>query len=235
MGKLSLPARVMSVTCLIVLAAQAPATAASETFRWEINEPRGSSLMLEQGGDGPNGVIGSDVRTGTSFAGATGYTFPWVKPNTPPARPGHLVVLPDDDRLDPESGTYTVTIRLSTTKRFGNVLQKGQARAKGGMWKFQMPKGVMKCLFRGGDRKTRTATSVTPINDGTWHVISCVRTPTSVSMYVDGELRSRRNGPTGRISNSKPLTIGGKPDCDQVKVTCDYYVGKLDWVEVRRG
>ena len=29
-----------------------------------------------------------------------------------------------------------------------------------------------------------------------------------------------------------PLTIGGKVDCDQVKVTCDYFAGDIDWVRI---
>ena len=29
-----------------------------------------------------------------------------------------------------------------------------------------------------------------------------------------------------------PLSIGGKTDCDQRDVGCDYYAGDLDWVEI---
>lgn len=54
-------------------------------------------------------------------------------------------------------------------------------------------------------------------------------------MYVDGQFRSRNNHATGYIDNNFPLTIGGKPKCDQVKVTCDYFTGEIDWVRVDRG
>ena len=43
---------------------------------------------------------------------------------------------------------------------------------------------------------------------------------------------ARRSGWTGRIENSWPVSIGGKTDCDQIHVGCDYYAGDLDYVEI---
>jgi hypothetical protein len=28
------------------------------------------------------------------------------------------------------------------------------------------------------------------------------------------------------------VTIGGKLDCDQIDVGCDYYAGDLDWIKI---
>jgi hypothetical protein len=54
-------------------------------------------------------------------------------------------------------------------------------------------------------------------------------------MTVDGAVRSNIAGATGSISNTAPLSIGGKSSCDQVKVTCDYFVGDIDWVQIDKG
>jgi hypothetical protein len=73
------------------------------------------------------------------------------------------------------------------------------------------------------------------LNDGGWHTVRCARTGNRVTLIVDGRLVARRTGATGRIANSWPLTIGGKISCDQVDVTCDYYPGYLDRVEIDAG
>jgi hypothetical protein len=44
-----------------------------------------------------------------------------------------------------------------------------------------------------------------------------------------------KNGVSGNLNNSFPMTIGGKPKCDQVKVTCDYFVGDVDYVRITKG
>lgn len=203
--------------------------------RWEMDEAAGATTMLAAGGNGPDGVIGADVRTGRSVLGATAYGFPTINPTAPPARPEHLVNVPDATRLDPDDARYTVTVRMRSQQNFGNMIQKGQATAAGGMWKFQMPNGVMQCLFRGENGTVRTASSIEPVNDGAWHVISCERSSSGVTMTVDGVVTDVRPGSTGPIANTWDLTIGGKGTCDQVKVTCDYFVGAIDWVQVTKG
>ena len=50
-------------------------------------------------------------------------------------------------------------------------------------------------------------------------------------MIVDGEGHGKLEHATGNISNTKPLTIAGKGTCDQVSVTCDYWVGQMDYVQ----
>jgi PKD repeat protein len=53
-------------------------------------------------------------------------------------------------------------------------------------------------------------------------------------MYVDGELRNRKNGPTGTINNGIPMTIGGKINCDQDSITCDYFSGQIDFIKITK-
>ena len=68
-----------------------------------------------------------------------------------------------------------------------------------------------------------------------WHTIRCERTATRVTMTVDGVIVARRNGTTGSISNTWPLSIAGKVSCDQVRVTCDYFPGFIDRIQIDAG
>lgn len=206
-----------------------------DTTVWGMNEGVGASVMSDSGSAGLDGAIGADVNTGREEGNTTFYGFPHISPTAPPARPQHIIEVDDDPRLDPGNGIYTITMRYRSRQNYGNVIQKGQAVAKGGMWKMQQPNGVLQCLFRGADGSKRTATSVTPVNDGQWHTISCNRAPAAVTMRVDGVMTNRRRGPTGTINNATELTIAGKKYCNQVNVTCDYFTGAIDFVRIQDG
>jgi hypothetical protein len=219
----------------IVITSVTAAQAASRPVAvWEMNEASGARTMLDSGGNRLNGSIGTEVITGSRVDGATAYQFTRLAPNTPPARPQHIVTVPDNAQLDPGTRNYAVTVRIRTTVNFGNIIQKGQSGASGGYFKFQNPNGVVQCLFRGSTGSIAVG-SGRALNDGRWHTIRCERTATAVTMTVDGVLANRRSGATGSISNSWPLSIGGKANCDQVKVTCDYYAGYIDRVRIDAG
>ncbi|MCU0266341.1 MAG: LamG domain-containing protein [Actinomycetia bacterium] len=230
------PVLIASAAAGLLLAVALPANAAVSTVAlYEMNEPAGARTMVDSSGNGLNGSIGAAVQTGVAYGGAVGYRWSDVKPNEPPAKPERLVLVPDNDKLDPGTSTYTVTVRYRTLERFGNIIQKGQSATVGGYFKFQAPKGIVKCLFKGSNGEQRTASSKVPLNDGNWHTVTCKRTATQVSMWVDGVVTSRANGPTGSISNKKPLAIGGKATCDQVTITCDYFEGDIDYVKIEKG
>jgi hypothetical protein len=220
----------------IVLATAATAHAAANTpvAVWEMNEPRGARVMIDSSRRGLNGNIGTEVVTGVSVGGATAYSFARLEPNTPPAHPQHLVTVPDSPGLDPGTRDFAVTIRMRTTARFGNIIQKGQSGAAGGYFKFQNPNGVVECLYRGTTGSIGLS-SGRALNDGQWHTIRCERTATRVTMTVDGVIVARRNGVTGSISNTWPLSIAGKVSCDQVRVTCDYFPGFIDRIQIDAG
>jgi hypothetical protein len=198
---------------------------------WRMNEGPSASIAQDASGNNLDGSVGSEVQTGVAFASATGYHFPAVS-GSPPTHPEHLVQVPDDSRLDPGSGNFEVTLRFRTSQTSGNIVQKGQSGMTGGYWKFESHEGVVTCLFRSGDGTQSTATSRTPLTDGAWHNVTCTRTPQSVTMFVDGDWRDQRNNPTGTISNSAPLVIGGKVFCNQVDVGCDYFSGDIDFVRI---
>lgn len=203
--------------------------------RWEMNEPAGAGTMVDSSGNGLNGVIGSAVQTGATYSGATGYRWSNTSPNLPPAKPERIVRVADNPKLDPDSGTYTIEFRYRTTRSFGNVMQKGQNKTAGGYFKFEQPSGYMTCLFKGGNGQQRAVKSPRATNDGQWHTIKCQRTSTGVKLWVDGTLVRSISGATGTIANNQPFVIGGKWNCDQKSVTCDYFVGDIDRVQITKG
>jgi hypothetical protein len=134
--------------------------------------------------------------------------------------------------LNPGSGDYAVEFRVRTTHNFGNAVQKGQAGAAGGYFKFEPPNGKISCLFRGSAGSSTASSGTVRVNDGQWHVVRCERTSSRVTMFVDGVVTGRNRNPTGTIANTKTLTIAGKLNCDQVEITCDYFVGDLDYLKI---
>ncbi|WP_436529733.1 laminin G domain-containing protein [Actinoplanes sp. HUAS TT8] len=198
---------------------------------WPMNEPAGATVMSDSSGNGLDGQIGDEVGAGVTAQGSTGYRFDRLEPDTPPPHPGHLVVVPDDPALNPGDRDFAVTLRLRTTGHFGNIIQKGQSTTEGGNFKLQIPNGKVQCSFRG-DHGVLEADAPYAINDGDWHVVTCVRVSTGVALAIDGQRVAGRQGWTGTIRNNWPLTIGGKLDCDQRTVGCDYYAGDIDYTEI---
>ncbi|GAA0487726.1 hypothetical protein Ade02nite_11910 [Paractinoplanes deccanensis] len=213
----------------LLVPAPARASAGHEIAFWGMNERAGSSTMRDGSGHGFNGRIGRDIGVGMRTDSSYGYRFERLEPDTPPTRPGHLALVPDDGELDPGTRDYAITVRLRTREHFGNIIQKGQATVRGGSYKIQIPNGRVQCWFRG----SATALLVTApraINDGSWHTIRCERTDEGVSLAIDGRTVAGRYGRTGAIANEWPIAIGGKTDCDQVDVGCDYFAGDIDYI-----
>lgn len=202
---------------------------------YEMNEPAGATVMVDSSGNGLNGTIDqAGLDTGVAFDSSIGYEWAFRSPTAPPASPERVIQVPDNPRLDPLNDTFTVEIRYRTKYKFGNIIQKGQSATVGGQMKIQNPGGIPSCLFKGPSGQVATRSKVA-LNDNTWHTLTCVKTPTRVTMYVDGVYMSLKNGTTGVIDNKIPLTIGGKINCDQIEVTCDYYSGMIDYVKLTRG
>ena len=232
------------LTTILSVVTAAPAHALSPVLLadWEMNEAPGSTVMLDGSGNNINGAIGSAVQVGTFLDGSTGYAWDNVSPTAPPPKPERLVQV-NDSRLNPGNRDYAVTMRFRTTRSYGNMIQKGQSQTPGGYFKWEIPSGILMCLFRSrdqngnllGEKSVKSPASM-PLNDGLWHTVRCEKTVDRVTMTIDGTttVQSSR-GTIGSISNNVPLTIGGKGDCDQVKVTCDYFTGNIDWVHIEVG
>ena len=210
----------------------APASAAT-LADWEMNEAPGAHVMTDSSGH-VNGTIGSAVQTGVTVLGATGYQWNFTSPTAPPPKPERLVQA-SSATLNPGAGNYTVTMRYRTTKHFGNIVQKGQAGSAGGYFKLENPSGRLNCVFRGVNSSgafLRKAVESGVISNGAWHLVVCTRTPSGLTLTVDGSVVATAKGSTGTISNSRPISIGGKLNCDQVKTTCDYFTGNIDYIKI---
>jgi hypothetical protein len=224
---------------VLCLATAAPAPAAPSTvLDLELNEPFGVRTAVDTSGMGHEGAIGSHFVMNSSFA-----SFDYHGPNEGVAyRDQHLVVMPDaaDGSLDPGPGNFSVEVRFWYSAAGGdpdetpNLLQKGQSGAQGGHVKLQLSRGRIVCTFKT-PQGTATATSATSVSDGEWHVVRCDRTPTSVTVYVDGVRAGVRNAATGTLDNGRPWALSGKQQCDARSVDCDYFAGAVDYVRLTKG
>jgi hypothetical protein len=245
---IALAAAAFSAALCLAPVASATTTLAAD---WEMNESYPATVMQ----DGPtvmpdstgahDGVIPPQNGPGGQQIKTNGSYYTWINhcPACFPADPTRVISVPDaaDGSLDiPDPNVpYTLEFRFRTTHGFGNYMQKGHDTTKGGQIKIQGPKGSVQCLFKGANGVrvgTGTASKFPPLDDGQWHTIRCVHTATQVKEYVDDATRAIvKNGSTGPIDNSYPMTIGGKPKCDQVKVTCDYFSGDVDYLRIHKG
>lgn len=219
-----------------MVAAQAdPPSGMSVVANWEMNEAPGVAVASDSGPNGLGAAVGSVIRTGQVEGASTFYRYPYGPPNTTPADTPRLVVA-DSAALNPGTRDFSVSFTYRTTRNFGNIIQKGQHGAKGGYFKIEQPKGHLTCLFRGvlpnGQLNGVLVNSGVLLDDGNWHSITCTRTANEVTMTIDGTLTRHTTGQSGNISNTVPLTIGGKTNCDQVAVTCDFFTGDIDRVEI---
>jgi hypothetical protein len=195
-----------------------------------MNEPAAATTMHDSSGSNLSGTIGSAVVTSVVTNGATGYR--WLGANKDGYHPERLVRV-KSSRLNPGRSDFVVTIRLFTGAGDQNIIQKGQSTTSGGYWKIDMVRGRVICLFKGS--KGRSAIrSTQKVWDNAWHTVRCERRGTRVSLTIDGGTRRSNVKATGKIANSKVLAIGGKAACNGGSIQCDYYVGRLDYVRVKK-
>ncbi|MGD9958239.1 PKD domain-containing protein [Nocardioides sp.] len=201
---------------------------------YEMNEADGTTVMHDSGPHGLDAAVDpTGITAGVPFDGATGYTWVHRDPEQAPASPERIIQIPDNPALEPGSGPLTIELRYRTKENFGNITQKGQSASVGGQWKIQAPGGIPSCLFKGSAGQVATG-AITPLNDEQWHNLTCAYSSAGVTMYVDGVYRSRKLGSAGTIDNNIPMTIGGKINCDQITVTCDYFSGQIDYLKLTK-
>lgn len=194
---------------------------------WQMNESATATTMTDSSGHGITGAIGDLVNPGSGI-----YRFTYNS-GVEPAR--RLVVVDDDDRLDPGPGYFSVAMRFKTGKGDQNIVQKGQAQAGGGYWKVAMAQGgLIVCHFRDASGTIKAVRPQTPVNNGAWHTVLCERTATGVAMTIDG-VRKYSSGALGSVNNSGKLFVGGKLNCDWTTIGCDPFVGTIDYITIRKG
>jgi hypothetical protein len=223
----------MTAACLLVALPHTVSDASASTgvLDLELNESSGASTAVDSSGHHHNGKIGSRVDMGGGHA-----RFP-VEPKDTSLGSAPLIDVPDasDGSLDPGRGTFTVVVKYRSTHSEGNLAQKGQATNSGGQVKLEQVGSALSCSFRTSAGAATAGSGTVVMNNGTWHTVRCVRTATSVTMYVDGQRTSRSTTSTGNLDNTMPWTIGGKPKCNGSSVDCDYFAGDVDYLRLTKG
>ena len=220
-----------AVAMVLVPAGPASAEASTTIGMWRMDEPVGARTATDSTGNGHDAGIGSDVRTGVQADAATVFRFPAADPGS--VRRQHLVTVPHDPRLDPGTSDFSVSLRLRTEQALANVAQKGQSSTAGGYWKVEVAGGLVACHFRTATGDRLAVRSPLRIDDGRWHAVRCERTGGTVALMLDGA-RHTRTGLSGSIGNTWPVSIGGKTQCNQAQVGCDYFTGDIDYLRIRK-
>jgi len=146
-----------------------------------------------------------------------------------------IIEVPSRRPFNPGVRTFAfgATVKLGRARAggHGNVVQKGYYQQPGGQYKLQIMSGVPGCVVHGNlGRVIATAKPTASVANGAWHRVVCLRTARGVVLRVDGKVRARAVGPTGRLRNKAPVRVGGK------NLTASFsaqYHGRLDDVFLR--
>lgn len=234
---------VTAVGALVVLLAVPSAASADVVVDYEMEEPADATVLVDSGPNALDGYIGNLVQkhvfVATDDYGLTFQGPKWI------ANDERLATVPDNPLLDPGTGPYRVTVRFRTTDgKDPNIVQKGQSGQTGGFWKLVLHNGWPRCHYRDGNGNTKAIGFVkgfpdyVKAGDGKWHTLICERTTDGVRITIDpGDPEGATNfirGTIGRIDNVRPLSIGGKVDCNFEGVGCDYFTGTMAYVRIER-
>ncbi len=205
--------------------------------RWEMNEAAGATLMADGGPSGLSGDIGDEIDVG-------GGSYRWSDINwfTYPATVERIVVVDDDPALNPGLESFSVELRFRSGSYVGNIVQKGQNGNPTGAWKLEQPSGFAGCAFKDANGVLKGVTGRTLTSDDEWHVVRCELDRDfgdhgGLRLLVDGVVDQVNvfDEPFGAVANDQPMVVGGKINCDQIAITCDYFMGEIDYIEIRSG
>jgi hypothetical protein len=139
--------------------------------------------------------------------------------------------VPTADDLNPRGANMTLTIRVKTTSAPAtpdwDLIRKGLYTTPGGEYKMEeQPSGQASCGFKGSGGYSEL-TAGARVNDGVWHTVQCVKTPTAIMVVVDGKSFSK-SAAIGAIANTVALPIGARPDSE-------FFQGLLDEASIQIG
>lgn len=199
--------------------------ATAERGHWTLDEV-GSATAADSSGNGNVGTNYNVVGNGSGYA-FNGRDSRVVVPTSPSLNPGFADV------------SWGVTLSMASAPAAGDsydVLRKGLATTKGGNYKLEVKnsngKAIARCAtksFRANGTKVAAAVQGSSnLADGQQHVVRCVKTSTSITLYVDS-LAPRTKafaGGLGSISNSSDLALGAKAE-DSTTSGFDWFQGQI--------
>ncbi len=212
------------VALALVALLATPAEAATVVGLWHMDDT--DRVMNDSSANNLDGAISSNVVTGQAGAIGTSYLFA-TKPS--------WVSVPNSTKLNPGTGTFTVSIRVAFTVKPSSsvgdydLARKGLSSTSGGNWKVEILRsGYAFCMFRGSSGSV-SVTKGPDLSNGAWHTISCTRDSSGVRLTVDGSTSSK-SGATGNIANSTTMFVGAKSSAGG-----DQYSGRLDELQITSG
>ena len=205
-----------------------PHASADAAYRahWTLDEIS-SPTAVDSSGNGNDGTNHNVVGDGS------GYTFDGQDSR---------VIVPSSPNLNPGFADFSwgVTLSMSSPPQpLGetyDVLRKGLVTTKGGDYKFEVKnvkgKAVARCVSRSfrrnGTKVLATVQGPTNLADGHQHVVTCVKTSTSITLYVDA-LNPRTksySGGLGSVSNGSDLALGAKAE-STATTGFDWFAGEI--------
>lgn len=188
--------------------------------QWNMDEPAGSTTMLDSSGNGNNGTPKNGVQAGVPGETGTAYLFSGQS----------YVDVPSSALLNPGTASVDISFWLNTThlptSGDYDLVRKGVYPDQ--EYKTELlQSGQLACAFTGSTG-TVTAIGGPSLADGAWHHVECVKTDTQVQLSIDGAVVATTSGSAGSISTSGDATLGAHPGYD-------YYQGTLDDVTLTFG
>ncbi len=146
--------------------------------------------------------------------------------------PKGIVEFPSTALLNPGARDFrfgaSVLMSPEETSDGANVVQKGFNTGGLGQWKLQVDgdAGLPSCAVVGVEEgENFVVTAKTPVADGQWHQLECVRTGGNLAVLVDGVESNRKSITVGTVVEPpSAVRIGGK----SVKRDNDQFFGVID-------
>jgi hypothetical protein len=190
--------------------------------QWHMNEPKGSTVMVDSSGNNNNGTL-HNVTAGVPGKVGTAYRFGGSAVKS-------YVEVPNALSLNPGAAKINISIWFNTTSlpTSGDydLVRKGEF--PGQEYKVELLQGgIINCEFLGASGHV-VLHGGSGLANGAWHHINCIAGPTGEKLQLGGAVVASSTKVVGSISNTAPVEIGAHPGSD-------WYKGKLDEVSITVG
>jgi Concanavalin A-like lectin/glucanases superfamily len=205
-----------------LLAGAGQASAGTVAALWHMNEPAGSTVMVDSSANGNNGTL-HNVTAGAAGHSGTAYKFGGGTVKS-------YVEVPDSPSLNPGAAGINITFWLNTsslpTSGDYDLVRKGAY--PGQEYKVELlQNGGINCEVQGTSAHV-IVQGGSGLNNGTWHQIQCISNSAGVQLLIDGAVAGSSTKVAGSISNTSAVEIGAHPGSD-------WYKGRLDEVSISVG
>ena len=205
-----------------VLAVPMVAHAATTVALWHMDESSGQ--MVDSSSSNNDGTLSNVTRVSPGYGGG-GRAYSFNGSNS-------KVTVPNDSSLNPGSQNVTIKAQVKFSSRPSSSvgdydLVRKQSNSAGTYKMEILQTGRAFCRFSGTSGGANI-TAGPDLSDNRWHMITCRKTSSNITLTVDGASFNRSVN-VGSISSSIALYLGAKPP------GADWYKGILDEVSITFG